>query len=730
MSGVNSNQDVDIDLGQLVRAVWARRLRVLAITALGAGLAFTGAKLVSPQYKSETRILIEPRAPAFATTQTSDANSSPLLDELNIASQVQILQSADLIKQVINNLKLYDLPEFDAAANGSAFDDILVAMHLKKNPLENPPEERVIDAFTERLQVYQVPGSRVIGITFTSRDPKLAATIPNAMANVYLSVQSGAKLDSNSEATRWLEPEIDSLRQKVSEAERKVAEYRAAHGLLQTNGTTIFPAQQLNDISAELTRVRGDKANAEARAQAVRNALSSGEASDTLPDIMSSQAIQRLKATESGLQSQISDLQTSLLNNHPRLKSLRAQLADIRMQIRDETQKILASIENEAKVADLRTKELEQQSDTLQANSARAGNDEVGLNALEREANAERQLLETYLARYREAASRADRNSSPADARVVSRAIEPVDPYFPKVVPIVIVAALATFIMTAIVIMLAELFSGRALRPVGNSAEARDREEAAEEEKQAVVPPVSEAGDIVQPSMLAVAADDETVEEEEAEAVDVDEPAAADELEDDNEFSISSVADYLVASRAPLAIAISPTGDAGSAATVLLARFLADGGCRVVLVDMTGSGHPTDLMAEDRDAAGVTDLLCGAAAFGETIHGDRNSDAHLIPQGTSDVRLAMRGAARLSLLLDALASAYDLVLVECGAADVAGVSRLTQSKDVEIILSLPKCDEDQFVSLMSDFQRAGYERIVLMSGGEEHAERSLARHAA
>lgn len=730
MSGVSSNQDVDIDLGQLVRAVWARRLRVLAITALGAGLAFAGAKLVSPQYKSETRILIEPRAPAFTNTQANNANTSPLLDELNIASQVQILQSADLIKQVINNLKLYDLPEFDAAANSSAFGDILVAMHLKKNPLDNPPEERVIDAFTERLQVYQVPGSRVIGITFTSMDPKLAAAIPNAMANVYLSVQSGAKLDSNSEATRWLEPEIDSLRQKVSEAERKVAEYRAAHGLLQTNGTTIFPAQQLNDISVELTRVHGDKANAEARAQAVRNALSSGEASDTLPDIMSSQAIQRLKATESGLQSQISDLQTSLLNNHPRLKSLRAQLADIRRQIRDETQKILASIENEAKVADLRAKELEQQSATLQANSARAGNDEVGLNALEREANAERQLLETYLARYREAASRADRNSSPADARVVSSAVEPVDPYFPKVVPIVVVAALATFIMTAIVIMLAELFSGRALRPVDNSAETRPEEEAVEEEKQVVAPPVSEAEDIVQPSMLAVAVDDETVEDETG-AAEADEPAAAvAELDDDNEFSISSVADYLVDSRAPLAIAISPTGDAGSAATVLLARILADRGSRVVLIDMTGSGHPTDLMAEDRDAAGVTDLLCGAAAFGDTIHGDRSSDAHLIPQGTSDVRLAMRGAARLSLLLDALASAYDLVLVECGAADVVGVSRLTQSRDVEIILSLPKCDEDQFVSLMSDFQRAGYERIVLMSGGEEHAERSLARHAA
>ncbi|MBP2446436.1 GumC family protein [Rhizobium leguminosarum] len=718
MSGVARDQDVDIDLGQLARAVWARRLRILTITLVGAGVAFAGAKIMSPQFRSETRILIEPRAPAFASTQqANDASAGPLMDELNIASQVQLLQSADLLKKVINDLKLYNLPEFDDAANGSAMGSILVKLHLKKNPLENPPEERVIDAFVERLQVYQVPGSRVIGISFTSKDPKLAAAIPNAMANVYLLTQSGAKLDSNSEATRWLEPEIEGLRGKVSEAEKKVAEYRTSHGLLQTNGTTTFPAQQLNDISAELTRVRGDKANAEARAQAVRNALSSGEASDTLPDIMSSQAIQRLKATESGLQSQISDLQTSLLNNHPRLKSLRAQLSDIRTQIRQETQKILASIDNESKVADLRASELERQSDTLQANSARAGEDEVGLNALEREATAQRQLLETYLVRYREAASRADSNSSPADARIVSKAIEPVDPYFPKVVPIVVVATVATLILSAIVTMLAELFSGRALRVVDASRETIEAETLIEERDTPQAAPVAAAvrKPVQPPSMLAVVADEENIIE------DVEPTEAA--PEDDNEFSIASVADYLTGSRAPLAISISPTGDSGSAATVLLTRMLADAGRRVILIDMTGSGYATELMAEDQAALGVTDLLCGEAAFGDTIHGDHLSDAHLIPQGQSDVRRAMRGVDRLSLLLDALAAAYDLVVVECGSADVAGVSRLTRSRDVEIILSLPEVEETIFVALMTEFQAAGYAHVVLMSGGEEAEQR-------
>ena len=735
MSGVNNTQqDVDIDLAQLFRAVWRRRLRVIAITLAGACLALVIAKVVSPEYRSETRILIEQRAPAFsATTTNNDSSAAPLLDELNIASQVQILQSADLIKQVITNLKLPEHPEFAAANNSSALSDILIKLHLKRGAVDKAPEERMLDAFTGRLQVYQINSSRVIGISFTSRDPDLAASVPNAMAQVYLSMQSGAKLDSNSEATRWLEPEITNLREKVSEAEKKVADYRSANGLQQTSQNSNFATQQLADISGQLAQVRGDKANAEARAQAVRNALSSGRSTDTLSDVAGSQSIQRLKATESGLESQISDLSTTLMEGHPRLKSLRAQLADIRQQINRETQRILASIENESKVAQLREQQLLAQSNTLKADSARAGEDEVGLNALEREATAERQLLETYLARYREAASRADKNSSPADARVVSKAVEPVDPAFPKVGPIVVVAAVASFLLTSIVIMLAELFSGRALRPVGPvSREQRASTEISSHPK--LDTPVEAAGTRradVPVSMLSVPADETLAQEMEA-AVDLPHKPSEtlEETEDEEDFSIQSVADYLIDSGSRLAISISPSGDSGSTATVMLARTIADAGNRVVLVDMTGSGCPSRLMAEHDELPGVTDLLCGETAFADTIHPDRLSDAHLVPQGMSDVGRAMRGADRLSLILDALGSAYDIVLVECGAAEVSGVARLTRSKETEIILSMPQPDEKQFLAAMTEFQKAGYEHIILMSGWREEHDPDTRRDAA
>ena len=695
MSSVNGgHQDVDIDLGGLFRAIWRRRGRVLAATVVFGALAFVGASLIKPDYRSEARVLIESRQPVFnnpnqGQPQTSD---SPF-DESGILSQVQVLRSIDLIKQVARDMKLYELPEFDPTANPSAISDILVMLGIKKNPLDLPPEERVLKEFQEKLQVYQVEKSRVIGIQFTSKDPLLAAAIPNEMAKVFLSLQSGAKLDSNSEASRWLEPEIANLREKVRDAEAKVADYRASSDLLSTGdqGGT-FATKQLNDISTELARVRGERANAEARAEGVRTALANGRAVDTLNDVVASPMIQRLKETESNVQGQVADLSTTLLDGHPRLKALKAQLQGIRTQIVGETKKILGALENEVSVSQLRERQLVAQLNTLKATSAKAGEDEVGLRALEREATAQRQLLETYLSRYREATSRSGENAAPADARVISQAVEPTEVNFPKVLPITIVAALAAFLISCVVIMLSELFSGRALRPVGREDDDLVEDERPEPRAVSAVAPAARA--------IPVAA---------TAAVDTDDT-------DEDDFSIESVASHFLADDVRLAISVSPAGDSGSTNAVVLTRLVAEEGRKIVLIDLTGSACPTRLMAQSADLPGITNLLAGEVPFTETIHADRLSDAHIIPQGDADPALAMRGIERLQMIIDALSNAYDTVLVECGPADIDAIRRVTRSMDTEIVISAPAVANEDIVALITGFGDAGFGEIVLMTG--------------
>ncbi|MCO6185842.1 GumC family protein [Rhizobium sp. L1K21] len=748
MSGVNSSQDVDIDLGRLFGALWEKRLRIGIVTAGVAGLAFLATGLMSPEYKSEAQILIELRQPEYsAGGQVQGGGSDPVLDELGISSQVQLLQSVDLIKQVAREMKLYELEEFDPDAHPSLLKTLAISAGLVKNPLDVAPEERVLNEFREKLQVYQISNSRVIGVQFTSEDPKLAAAIPNKIAEVYFSLQSGAKLDTNTEAARWLEPEIANLREKVREAEAKVAAYRASSDLLRTGTDQTFAGQQLNDISGEITRLRGEKADAEAKAQSVRSALASGGNVDTIADVVASPMIQRLKEQESNIQAQISDLSTSLLEGHPRLKGLRGQLSSVQAQLQSETKKILLSLENDAKVAGLREQQLLQQLNTLKADSARADEEEVGLNALEREAAAHRQLLETYLSRYREAASRVGSDATPADARLVSRAVEPQNVNFPKKIPITIIAALATFLIYSVIIMLGELFSGRAWKTEGEVAHANDamsaprpvRRPAAasaeamgdDEGDMEPVHTVSASESASAPARLSsavrsaaerlVSRTPTTEDKGSADNETVSRPALIADPEEDRAFSAAAVARHMAEALVPVAICVSPSGDKGSALTVELARRIADKGLHTLLVDMTGTGYPSKLMTPSAKLAGISNILAGTAQIAASIHPDMYSAAHIIPRGYADMEQAMRAADRLPMIVDALSEAYDCVIIECGPAEARGIDRLSRHPQTELILTAPDESEAEIATIMSGFSAAGYNEVILVAGAPESA---------
>ena len=81
------------------------------------------------------------------------------------------------------------------------------------------------------------------------------------------------------------------------------------------------------------------------------------------------------------------------------------------------------------------------------------------LRALERDAKSERELLESYLAKYREATARDTINSAPADARVISRATVSNVPAYPKKLPTVLIASLAVMVLCSGWVLTRELLA-------------------------------------------------------------------------------------------------------------------------------------------------------------------------------------------------------------------------------------------------------------------------------
>ena len=177
-----------------------------------------------------------------------------------MTSQVQTAHSfpRSLAREVIAKLKLNELPEFDPARGGVGrlVKGLLGTLGIIKNRMRMTPEERTLDAYYDRLNVYPVEKSRVIVIDFLSENPELAARVSNAIADAYIERQRAAMQEQARAAGEWLAGQIESMRKKVADSEARVETFRAKSNLLVgPNGTTLS-AQQLGDLNGQLAAAR------------------------------------------------------------------------------------------------------------------------------------------------------------------------------------------------------------------------------------------------------------------------------------------------------------------------------------------------------------------------------------------------------------------------------------------------------------------------------------------
>ena len=639
--------DAEFDLPALGAALWRRKWQIVRPTILAALIALGAVELIAAKYQSESRVLIEERGNVFLRPDADkDFTDRGTVDQEAVTSQVQLILSRDLAQEVIQKLRLNERPEFDAALSGvSPLKAVLGFLGVIKNPLSMTPQERVLEAYYDRLTVYAVEKSRVIVIDFLDEDPQIAARVANAVADGYLVRQRAAKREQAQVASRWLAGEIDSMQKRVAEAEAKIAAFRGKSNLLVGPNNTTLSEQQLGEVNTQLAAARAQKADAEARAKLIRDMLLSGEPIES-SDILNSELIRRLSEQRVTLRAQLAEQSSSLLDGHPRIKELKAQIADLDRQIRAEAETIARSLENDAKLASARLDSLAASLDQVKSQAAGTNEQSVQLRALERDAKAQRDLLESYLAKYREATARETNNSEPADARVISRATVSTVPAYPKKLPTVLIVSLATLVLCSGWVLTRELLAA----PVAVGA-------------------ATAAPAIVAPSIVAAApaAAQRVLRERIASFV-----AAAPPPQQTGGVPASAIADVSyelqhagAAGNRIAVIAAAPGLDSGAVA-VRLARALAVN-ARVVLVGLGAGDAAIRAISSDPSASGLAELASGTASFGDIITKDTLSPLNLIVSGRASAdRVAILSSPGVTTSFTALARSYDHLVIDVG----------------------------------------------------------------
>ena len=513
---VAASESGDLDLQALGQALMRKRSWIIVPTVLALVASLAAVNMITPRYKSEARILVDGRENVFLRPNGERNEERSALDAEAVTSQVQLLQSRDLAREIIKKNKLAERPEFDPVLQGiSPLKSMLALFGIGRDPFSLTPEERVLEAYYERFTAYAVDKSRVIVVEFQSRDPDLAARVANSIAEGYLVLQQDARQQQARSAGQWLSGEIEQLRKKVAEAESRVEDFRSKSSLFVGTNNTTLSNQQMGEINTQLNNARALKSDAESKARLIKEMLQSGKPIEA-SEVLNSELVRRLSEQRVTLRAQLAEQSSTLLGGHPRIKELKAQLADIDRQLREEASKISRSLENDARLAVGRVDGLSASLDQLKKQASSNNGQDVQLRALEREAKAQRDLLESYLAKYREANTRENIEAAPADGRIISRATVSNTPAYPKKLPIVLIATLATLLLTSGAIATGELLRMTAPRRPGAVSPEIEREIAPEIASGLLAPaiapelpaaPTVEPDDIPDPELVEPAID-------------------------------------------------------------------------------------------------------------------------------------------------------------------------------------------------------------------------------
>ncbi len=639
---------------QLAMAASALRRRKLPLLICAIAIpliAFVALKQVTPRYTAEGSVLYEPSQYAAQELQ-SILHEDPMTDAV-MASQAEVVRSLSVASRLIDRYHLMDDPEFNwtlrppsllsrlgHGARGvlsALFDPVspslaaVFAPHVPKAP-PSPEEVRhsVEQAVQQAIVVEALRQSHVMSVKFTSVDRQLAADAVNTVMELYITDQLAAKFQAVKSASQWLETRAQELRKEVQSTEDRIADYKARSGLFQGVQAGL-DTEQISRMTTDLLAAKNDLAQAEARLDAARGKQGASAQASVAPNVV------QFRVQMDTLNAQLQSLLSRLGPNHPDVVSLRNQIHDLERSLGSEIGRTVSAADAEVRADRARVASLESNLKLAQSQVDKNNQAMIPLNAMQRDADAARTLLQAVLTRVQQTAQQSAIEKP--DARVISEALPPPEPSFPKMKILIPAAAAFGIAFGLLVVYLLEV------------ADSTFR--SGDDVRAVLGLPCFALVPAVRPKLLGrIRMEDYVVRK-----------------------PLSPFSEQIRALRAGLwldsvhpkivAITAARPAEAKTTTAMALGRSSAMNGERVLVLDCDVRQPSFGRLMRAEHSRGIVDYLLGQANLEEIIRRDRLTAMDYIPAGTSKANsLGLFMSDAMTECLNRLRRDYDLVLLD------------------------------------------------------------------
>ncbi len=307
--------------GQLYSTLCARWVAALVGFVLTLGVITTGTLLWPKTYTASASVVVDVRSPDPIAGMVLAGVASPSY----LITQIDIMSSERVARKVISSLKLDQSTAMrdqwrEQSGGVGSFDSWLA------------------DLMRKGLDVKPARGSNVISVSYSSADPQFAMMITNAFVQAYLDTTMELRTDPAKLFNQYFDVSAKQLRQKLEEAQTKLSVFQRSQGMVVTDDRLDVEMTRLNELSTQLVAAQSAAADSGSRK------AEAGRQGDQMPEVLSNSLIGALRADLVRQQGQLEQLSVRYGDEHPQVRELKTNIADLQLRLDREIRKITSSV--------------------------------------------------------------------------------------------------------------------------------------------------------------------------------------------------------------------------------------------------------------------------------------------------------------------------------------------------------------------------------------------------
>lgn len=374
--------------------------------AIGAGVASSLPK----RYIAETSLMVDVRSPDPVAALLSASGMAPG----SLGTQVDIIKSDRVARKVVRMLRLDENPA-------------VVKMWQESTQGRGQVADWMANLLQRGLRVTPARESNLITLSYQGSDPAFVTSVANAFAQAYIEASVELKVEPARQYARWFGDQAKILRENVEKAQARLSEFKQRIGIVGTEESVDYEFSKLNELSARLTTVQGETRDAQIKQRSGKSDAG------TLPEVMGNSVVAGLRGKIADMEAKVKEAAGNLGTKHPQYLRMESELAELKARLAAEA--TFAARSYSAVGAISRSKEAELK-DAIEAQKKklfvlRKERDEIAV--LARDVETAKRAYEAVTARYTQ--TNLESQITQTNVSVLTPAIEPIDPSFPKPMP-------------------------------------------------------------------------------------------------------------------------------------------------------------------------------------------------------------------------------------------------------------------------------------------------------